>query len=121
MSSLSVRDGAIEVAPEGRRVPLSELKALGERQMLVGVGRRGPHPEGKVALPFAAQFAEVEVNVRTGTVRLVRMLAAHDSGRVMNRLTYENQVFGGITMSSGLALTEERLLDRQTGKMVRPQ
>ncbi len=117
-SALSLRDGAILVASEGRKLPLTELKSLGERQMLVGVGRRGPHPEGKVALPFAVQFAEVEVNVRTGTVRLVRMLAVHDSGRVMNRLTYENQVFGGITMSSGLALMEERVLDRQTGKMV---
>lgn len=58
------------------------------------------------------------MNIRTGTVRVVRMLAAHDSGRVMNRLTYENQVFGGITMSSGLALMEQRVLDRQTGKMV---
>ena len=37
----------------------------------------------------------------------------------MNRLTYDNQVFGGITMGIGLAMTEARILDRdQTGKMV---
>jgi xanthine dehydrogenase YagR molybdenum-binding subunit len=36
----------------------------------------------------------------------------------MNRLTYDNQVFGGIVMGIGLALTERRVLDRrQTGKM----
>ncbi len=46
------------------------------------------------------------------------MVAAHDSGRVMNRLTYENQVFGGMTMGIGFGLTEMRYLDRQTGKMV---
>ncbi len=118
VSVLTLRDGVIEITGEGKRIPLGDLKSLAERQMLVGVGRRAPHPEGKVALPFQAQFAEVEVNVRTGAVRLVRMLAVHDSGRVMNRLTYENQVFGGITMSSGLALMEQRVLDRQTGKMV---
>ncbi len=118
VSALKVSDGAIEIAGEGRRIPVGELKSLAERQMLVGVGRRGPHPEGEVALPFQAQFAEVEVNLKTGSVRLVRMLAVHDSGRVMNRLTYENQVFGGIAMSSGLALMEQRVLDRQTGKMV---
>ncbi len=118
VSELSLRDGAVEAAGDGKRVPIAELKFLAERQNLVGVGRRAPHPEGKVALPFIAQFAEVEVNTRTGAVRLIRMLAAHDSGRMMNRFTYENQVFGGITMSAGLALTEERVLDRQTGKMV---
>jgi len=37
----------------------------------------------------------------------------------MNRLTYDNQVFGGITMGIGLAMTEARILDAgQTGKMV---
>jgi xanthine dehydrogenase YagR molybdenum-binding subunit len=41
------------------------------------------------------------------------------SGRVMSRLTYDNQVFGGITMGIGLAMTEARVLDKnQTGKMV---
>jgi xanthine dehydrogenase YagR molybdenum-binding subunit len=73
----------------------------------------------RVVCPFAAHFAEVEVNARTGEVRLTRFLAAQDSGRVMNRLTYQNQVFGGITMGTGLALTEERVLDHaRTGRMV---
>jgi xanthine dehydrogenase YagR molybdenum-binding subunit len=52
-------------------------------------------------------------------MRIVRFLSANDSGRVMNRLTYENQVIGGITMGIGLAMTEERILDKnQTGKIV---
>jgi len=48
---------------------------------------------------FRAQFCEVKVDTRTGEIRIVRFLAAHDSGRVMNRLTYDNQVIGGITMA----------------------
>ena len=69
--------------------------------------------------PFAAHFAEVEVNTLTGEVKVLRFLAAQDSGRVLNALTFENQVQGGITMGIGLALTEARVLDRgQTGKMV---
>jgi xanthine dehydrogenase YagR molybdenum-binding subunit len=72
-----------------------------------------------VANPFAAQFCEVAVDIQTGEVRIIRFLGAHDSGRVMSRLTYDNQVFGGITMGIGLATTEARILDRnQTGKMV---
>ncbi|MGB8425626.1 MAG: molybdopterin cofactor-binding domain-containing protein, partial [Desulfobacterales bacterium] len=43
----------------------------------------------------------------------------NDSGRVMNRLTFDNQVYGGITMGIGLAMTEWRVLDeKRTGKMV---
>jgi len=102
----------------GKAVPLAELEGLQRRQTILAVGSRHPHPEGKIALPFAAQFAEVEVNVVTGEVRVVRMLAAHDSGRVMNLLTYRNQVFGGIVMGIGFGLTERRVLDRATGKMV---
>lgn len=49
-------------------------------------------------------------------VRVTRFLAVHDSGRVMDRLTYENQVFGGVTMGIGFALTESRVLGRQMGR-----
>ena len=86
---------------------------------MVGMGYRGPNPKNKIVNPFAAQFCEVEVNTRTGEVRILRFVAAQDSGRVMNRLTYDNQVIGGITMGIGLAMTEARVLDAgQTGKMV---
>ena len=118
VGKLTVHDGAIEIAGEDRKVPFAALRSLGQRQQLVGVGRRAPHPVGKVELPFAAHFAEVEVNTRTGEVRVIRYVAAQDSGRVMNALTFENQVLGGVTMGIGFGLTEQRILDRQTGKMV---
>jgi len=61
----------------------------------------------------------VEVNVRTGEVKILQFLSANDSGRVLNRLTYDGQVIGGITMGIGLAMTEGRVLDgKQTGKML---
>ena len=102
-----------------RQIRFTELSGLKKQGELVGIGYRGPNPEGKVVNPFAAQFCEVEVNTGTGEVRIVRFLGAQDSGRVMSRLTYDNQVFGGITMGIGLAATEARVLDRkQTGKMV---
>ena len=101
------------------RLPLGELTALRRRGVLVGVGSRGPNPQGKAICSFAAHFCEVEVNTRTGEVKLLRFLGAHDSGRVLNRLTYDNQVIGGITWGVGFAMTEARILDRtQTGKLV---
>ncbi|MBP7571825.1 MAG: xanthine dehydrogenase family protein molybdopterin-binding subunit [Acidobacteria bacterium] len=101
-----------------KRVRISELKQLQQQQVIVGVGTRHPHPSGKIALPFAAQFAEVEVNRATGEFRVVRLLAAHDSGRIMNRLTFQNQVFGGMTMGIGFGMTEERVMDPQTGQVL---
>lgn len=101
-----------------KTVEITALKRLNAQQLVIGTGYRDPNPDGKITWPFAAQFAEVEVNTRTGEVRLLRFLGAHDSGRVLNRLTFDCQVFGGIAMGVGLGMTEERVLDRQTGKMV---
>jgi xanthine dehydrogenase YagR molybdenum-binding subunit len=100
------------------KVAVAALKQLQQQQSIIGVGTRHPHPKGKVALPFGAQFTEVEVNRRTGETRVLRLLGAHDSGRPMNVLTYENQVFGGMTMGIGFGLTEQRVIDPQTGAVL---
>ncbi len=119
-SDLELVDGSVVSRSDPAvRKPLDRLAGLRRRGVVLGVGYRGPNPEGVVVNPFAAQFCEVEVDTRTGEIRVLRFLAAHDSGRVLDRLTYDNQVIGGITMGIGLALTEERLLDRgQTGRML---
>jgi xanthine dehydrogenase YagR molybdenum-binding subunit len=119
-STLTLEDGnVVSTADPAITKPLTQLAGLRRRRNLIGVGHRGPNPEGKAVTPFAAQFCEVAVDTATGEVTIVRFLAAHDSGRVMNRLTYQNQVFGGITMGIGFGLTESRILDvDQTGKMV---
>jgi xanthine dehydrogenase YagR molybdenum-binding subunit len=66
------------------------------------------------------QFAEVEVDMGTGIVKVKRMVAVHDCGRPMNRLTIENQINGGIIQGVSYALYENRILDRNTGVMVNP-
>jgi len=100
-----------------KKIEVSKLAKLDRQGVVIGTGYREPNPEGKFTWPYGAQFCEVEVNTRTGEVRLLRFLGAHDSGRVLNRLTYDNQLFGGITMGVGFGMTEDRVLDRQTGKM----
>ena len=139
-AALKVKRQLLEIAAEELKAPVNELQIDGEavvsrrdpkvrkkiseldgvrrRGLVLGVGTRGPNPEKKAVDPFVAQFCEVEVNERTGEVKVLRFLSANDSGRVMNRLTYDGQVIGGVTMGLGLALTEQRVLDRQTGKMV---
>ncbi len=119
-SLLTLVDGKVIAGGESpKETEISALRSLRRRGNLTGIGYRGPNPSGKAVNPFAAQFCEVEVNTRTGEVNILRFLGAHDSGRVLNLLTYRNQVFGGITMGIGYGMTEQRVLDvDQTGKMV---
>lgn len=67
-----------------------------------------------------AQFAEVEVDTETGKVRVERVVAVHDCGIVVNALTTESQIQGGVIQGLSYALFEDRILDRQTGRMVNP-
>ncbi len=112
-------DAVVSRKDTSKKMKITELSRLGKRGVVVGVGHRGPNPEKKTVNPFAAQFCEVEVNTRTGEVRVLRFVGTNESGRVMNRLTFDNQVFGGITMGIGLGMTEFRQFDiGQTGKLV---
>jgi xanthine dehydrogenase YagR molybdenum-binding subunit len=119
LDRLKLEDGRVVIrSSPTRSMALTELQGLRRQRVVVGVGYRGPNPAGKATCPFAAQFCEVEVNKLTGEVRVLRFLGAHDSGRVMSRLSYDNQVYGGIVMGIGLGMTERRILDeRETGKM----
>ena len=111
-SALSVADGAVFVtADPSKRIVLRQFRPLAQRGVLVGVGVRSADTHGMAVNPWGVHFAEVEVNTQTGTIKVQRYVAAQDSGRVMNRLTYDNQVMGGITMGLGLALTEGRVMD----------
>jgi xanthine dehydrogenase YagR molybdenum-binding subunit len=84
---------------------------------VIAIGNREPNPPGKAIMPFGAHFAEVEVNTKTGEVRVVRLVAANESGRVINQKMFENLVYGGTTQGLGYALTEKRVMDAQTGIM----
>ncbi len=56
---------------------------------------------------YGAQMAELEVDLALGTVRLLKITAAHDVGRAVNPLLAEGQVEGGIAQGIGMALMEE--------------
>ena len=72
------------------------------------------------ATTSGVQFAEAKVDIKTGIVRVTRVLAIQDCGLVLNQLTAESQVYGGIVGSLNFALFEDRILDRRTGQMVNP-
>jgi CO/xanthine dehydrogenase Mo-binding subunit len=60
---------------------------------------------------FATHVAEVEVDTETGHVRVVKVTAAHDVGTVLNPVTLEGQVHGGVLQSVGMALYEKMKTD----------
>ena len=72
------------------------------------------------ATTSGVQFAEAQVDIKTGIVKVTRVLAIQDCGLVLNQLTAESQCYGGVIGSLNFALYEDRILDRVTGQMVNP-
>jgi CO/xanthine dehydrogenase Mo-binding subunit len=56
---------------------------------------------------FGAHMAEIEVDTELGTVRVLRVTAAHDVGRAINPTLIEGQIEGGVAQGLGMALMEE--------------
>ena len=111
----------------GAAVPLPEIAAEMER---IGQSRRvkgvfapdlGPNfqrDSRSEFLPFfttGVHMAEVEVNVNTGQVRVLRIVAAHDVGRAINPQGVQAQVEGAVLMSMGAAMMEEYIPGVTTG------
>jgi CO/xanthine dehydrogenase Mo-binding subunit len=86
------------------------------------VASASPNPElpGKVRNTFGAHFVEVEVDAELGRVRILKYLAVHDCGRVINPLTARSQIIGGATMGIGMALHEDLIYDRRSGAPLTP-
>ena len=91
------------------------------RRETVFHGERAGFPQDQFAFnTFGAHFAEVEVDIETGQVRVLKHAAAHDSGRIINTQTAESQVFGAITQGLSAGLFEERVMDSTTGRPTNP-
>jgi len=115
--SLSLKGGRI-VCSDGGSWPLEEITGLLESGQILGQGSRGPNPAGMRILTFGVQVAEVAVDVETGEVRVDKIAAIHDVGRVINPLGASSQVEGGIIQGLGHTLSEERLIDPATGTIL---
>jgi len=109
-ADLDAADGAIRVrGVPGTSVTYGQV-ATAAFKTVAEISGRGVAPQHQ-ATPYGAQFAEVEVNVRTGQVRVLRLVAAHDVGRAINPLIVEGQIEGGAVQGIGYALTEDMPVD----------
>ena len=101
------------VSRSGRRVSFQELADhTGQVELEASVS---PGSTDFVVNSFGAHFAEVEVDTDTGAVRVLRYVAAHDSGRILNPQLAINQVEGGVSQMLGFTLTEQMLTDPGRG------
>jgi CO/xanthine dehydrogenase Mo-binding subunit len=116
-STLSLEGGGILCA-DGERWPLEEITGLLDDGQILGKGARGPNPAGMRVLTFGIQLAEVAVDVGTGEVKVEKVVAIHDVGRVINPLGARSQVEGGIIQALGHTFSEHRLDDPRTGTVL---
>jgi len=71
-----------------------------------------------VTYAFGTQAAEIEVDLDTGRIDVLRVVAAHDVGRALNPAGAEGQIEGGVAMGLGYAVTEQLIV--KEGKVVNP-
>ncbi len=114
---LALKGGKV-VSADGGSWPIEEVVGLLEDAQILGKGARGPNPTGMQVLTFGVQVAEVAVDVETGEIRVERVAAIHDVGRVVNPLGASSQVEGGIIQGIGHTLSEDRLLDPVSGTVL---
>jgi len=117
--ALDIRDGGIVNRETGREMGTlgSYLEQLDGHEV-TAKGMRGPNAENVTVRTFGAQFAEVEVDLGTGQVRVRRIVAVHDCGRIVNPLTFSSQIEGGIIQGLGFALMEQRVVDQRFGTVM---
>jgi len=119
VADLDLRDGFVCRASDGAAIaPIRDVAAA------VWLGRAGPAPDGEPGLEVTTRYeppplthsnsthaAEVEVDIETGQVEIVRYVAVEDCGTILNPTVVDGQIQGGIAQGIGAALYEEIVYD----------
>jgi len=116
MFALSTRAGMeSDLADLLERINPEQLPA----PSIIGRGSKNVPPT-PTALCFVAHFVEVEVDIETGEIKILRYVAVQDSGTIINPEIMENQVAGGIGQGCGFGLVETLVFDENTGAVLNP-
>lgn len=117
-AELTIEDGYLKVSDSGIREIYFLPEMPADEDGFVFLSERSYDPPTRpldkngqgdpyASYGFGAQVAVVEVDVSLGTVKVVKLFAAHDVGRAINPVLVEGQVEGGIAQGIGMALMEE--------------
>lgn len=110
IGNLTLENGIITAGGEPR-MTLKEAAHFIHRanRQIIGIGQTVPFN----APPWHAHFAEVEVDLETGQVEVLRIAAAHDVGRAINPDIVEGQIHGSVLQGIGYALSERIEYDKK--------
>jgi len=117
--SLEAVEGVIRVHGEpDRRLTWKQALALFGRAPVTATGANPGPGELTNSGAGGAQMAAVAVDVETGIVKVEKMVAVQDCGLVIDLKTAESQVYGALIMGISGALSEEKVIDPVTGRML---
>lgn len=117
---LWLEDGCVK-APDGRSVTLETVALHSTHQVdQHQIMATASHMSYISPPPFAAQYAEVEVDTETGQVTCTKLVMAVDCGIAINPITAAGQVEGGMVQALGYALCEEMVYD-EAGRLLNPR
>ena len=115
VSNLDIGKNSVWVRSDpSKRADLGHLARLAGGS-ISGKGIHNAKEDRLFAYGFAAAFAEVEVDVETGEVKILRLVSSHDVGRAINPMIVEGQILGGAAQGLGYALSEGFYFDQRTG------
>jgi len=98
-------------APGHKAMTCSDLMALAVKRNNGALTHLSVYEPARAPITsFAAQVAEVEVDPGTGQVKVKKLTTVHDSGTVLNHLSYTGQIDGGVVTGLGFALMEDNSL-----------
>jgi len=112
---LDLKAGRVATKDGARSMTFAQAAGRLKSSVISAQASRSKNYEGMGDSSWGAQFAEVEVDTSTGQVRVLKISAAHDAGRTINRLASESQINGGVIMALSYALLEQRVMDAPTG------
>lgn len=114
---LELKNGQLYVEGE----PIMGWKEACRKLGMASISETGSAADGLASVGVGGcQFAAVTVDIETGVVRVKKIVAIQDSGLIIDRLTWESQVYGGVIMGLNYGLFEERIMDPETGVMLNP-
>ena len=123
-SDIAFADGVFTIAGTDRSVGLFDVAAAAETNTDLPDDLKGPLAAESdqviqtPAFPYGAHVCEVEVDVETGTVELVRYSAVDDVGRAINPMILHGQAHGAIVQGLGQAMFERAHYDAETGQLL---
>ena len=110
IGDVSYAEGAFSLRTDpGQSLTLAQVAARNPDDRTVTVEEDFRYPDETTYV--CAQVAQVEVDPETGATRVERIVTAHDVGTVINPITHQGQIDGGVVMGLGQAVMEELSLD----------